>query len=54
MDARRKKSATVSVRPLENEAGELTTGNKEMTDTLHQMFEPVFTVSDIANIAMII
>lgn len=42
-----KKAATVRLGTLENEAGELITGNK-MDDLLFQFFLSVFTVEDTA------
>ena len=40
------KAAKVNISPLEDETGELITGNKEVAETLNKYFVSVFVVED--------
>lgn len=44
-----KRQARVDIGPLENDAGEIVMGNKEMADELNHCFAPVFTLENTGN-----
>jgi len=46
-----KREAKIDIGPLENEAGEVIIGNKEMTEELNSYFASVFMVEDASGMS---